>query len=150
MSARTRGALPPFGVKPRLDEIGKPVAERAGAGELHIAVGVDLARSAHQLRPDLLAVLVADAFADRDLAAPELGVDRLDIGEEGVGRERHLRQIDEMRRGPVGGLAPLLAAPRASEAAAVRKPAFRPMITLILMPPRLALSSASPISASVT
>ena len=39
--------------EPRLDQIGKPVAERAGAGELHIAVRVDLARAAHQLGPDL-------------------------------------------------------------------------------------------------
>ena len=87
--------------KPRLDEIGKPVAERARAGKLHIAVGIDLASAAHQLRPDLLAGLVADAFAHRDLAAPELGVDRLDIGEEGFRRERHLGEIDEMRRRPV-------------------------------------------------
>ena len=75
-------------------------------------MGVHLASRAHQLRPDLGARLVADAFAHGDLAAPELGVDRLDIGEEGVGRERHLRQIDEMRRRGARREGPSLAASR--------------------------------------
>src|SRR5205085_4416204 len=68
------------------DEVGKVIAERAGAGELAIAVGVDLA-ALHDLLGEegfLVAGDVADAFGDGDDATAVLGVDAVDVGDEFV------------------------------------------------------------------
>src|SRR5262249_61297570 len=50
---------------------------------------------------DLLPLPVSDALATGDSAAPGLRVDRLDIGKESFGRERHFGEVDQMRRTPV-------------------------------------------------
>src|SRR5262249_14458458 len=65
-------------------------------------MGVDLA-GAHKLWRNLIALLVTNTFADRDLAPAELRIDCLDVGKESVGGERHFGEVDQMRRWPVLG-----------------------------------------------
>ena len=64
-------------------------------------MGIHLAR-AHELRADLIAGRVTDAFADGDLAAPERRVDGLHVAQKLVHDEGDLGHVDQMRRGPLG------------------------------------------------
>lgn len=77
-----------------LDCLREQVAEGAGAGELEVAVSIAL--FAHQLGDHRRAVFVRNSFRNSDRAHSKLRVHTIDIGEEFLGIEGALRNIDEV------------------------------------------------------
>jgi len=81
------------------DQVGEVIGQRAGAGELAVAVGIDFT-AGHDFFGEqgfFIAGLVADAFGDGDDAATEPGVNAIDVGEEAFFVEVDFGQVDEVR-----------------------------------------------------